>query len=59
MSLNMRNIYNAIWLFCKKPIGELNLKRALDDEDTRVFSFFSFLSSSGSDTVSENSTLHQ
>ena len=30
----------------KKPIGELNLKRALD-EDTGVFSsFFSFLSSS-------------
>ena len=30
----------------KRPIGELNLKRALD-EDTRVFSsFFSFLSSS-------------
>ena len=33
-------------LFRKKPIGELNLKRALD-EDTEVFSsFFSFLSSS-------------
>ena len=26
-------------LFCKKPIGELNLKRALD-EDTGVSSFF-------------------
>ena len=26
-------------LFCKKPIGELNQERALD-EDTGVFSFF-------------------
>ena len=46
----------------KKPIGELNLKRALD-EDTGVFSFFfSFLSSSsplGQTAVSGNSTLHQ
>ena len=45
-----------------KPIGELNLKRALD-EDTGVFSsFFSFLSSSsphGQTAVSGNSTLHQ
>ena len=49
-------------LFCKKPIGELNLKRALD-EDTGVFSsFFSFLSSSsplGQTAVSGNPTLHQ
>ena len=46
----------------KEPIGELNLKRALD-EDTGVFSFFfSFLSSSsplGQTAVSGNSTLHQ
>ena len=47
----------------KEPIGELNLKRALD-EDTGVFSFFfSFLSSSsnsplGQTAVSGNSTLH-
>ena len=49
-------------IFVKKPIGELNLKRALD-EDTGVFSFFfSFLSSSsplGQTAVSGNSTLHQ
>ena len=46
----------------KEPIGELNLKRALD-EDTGVFSsFFSLLSSSsllGQTAVSGNSTLHQ
>ena len=46
----------------KKPIGELNLKRALD-EDTGVFSsFFSFLSSFsplGQTAVSGNSTLNQ
>ena len=46
----------------KEPIGELNLKRALN-EDTGVFSsFFSLLSSSsplGQTAVSENSTLHQ
>ena len=46
----------------KDPIGELNLKRALD-EDTGVFSsFFSLLSSSsplGQTAVSGNSTLHQ
>ena len=45
----------------KEPIGELNLKRALD-EDTGVFSsFFSFLSSSplGQTAVSGNSTLQQ
>ena len=46
----------------KKPLGELNLKRALD-EDTGVFSsFFSFLSLSsplGQTAVSGNSTLHQ
>ena len=46
----------------KKPIGELNLKRALD-KDTGVFSFFfSLLSSSsplGQTAVSGNSTLHQ
>ena len=45
----------------KEPIGELNLKRALD-EDTGVFSFFfSLLSSSsplGQTAVSGNSTLH-
>ena len=45
-----------------EPIGELNLKRALD-EDTGVFSsFFSLLSSSsplGQTAVSGNSTLHQ
>ena len=46
----------------KQPIGELNLKRALD-EDTRVdfSSFFSLLSSSsplGQTAVSGNSTLH-
>ena len=45
-----------------EPIGELNLKRALD-EDTGVFSsFFSLLSSSsplGQTAISENSTLHQ
>ena len=45
----------------KEPIGELNLKRALD-EDTGVFSsFFSLLSSSsplGQPAVSGNSTLH-
>ena len=46
----------------KEPIGEINLKRALD-EDTGVFSsFFSLLSSSsllGQTAVSGNSTLHQ
>ena len=46
----------------KEPIGELNLKRALD-EDTGVFSsFFSLLSSTsplGQTAVSGNSTLHQ
>ena len=46
----------------KEPIGELNLKRALD-EDTGVFSsFFSLLSSSsplGQTAISGNSTLHQ
>ena len=46
----------------EESIGELNLKRALD-EDTGVFSsFFSFLSSSsplGQTAVSGNSTLHQ
>ena len=46
----------------KEPIGELNLKRALD-EDTGVFSsFFSLPSSSsplGQTAVSGNSTLHQ
>ena len=46
----------------KESIGELNLKRALD-EDTGVFSsFFSLLSSSsplGQTTVSGNSPLHQ
>ena len=46
----------------KEPIGELNLKRALD-EDSGVFSFFfSLLSSSsplGQTAVSGNSTLHQ
>ena len=46
----------------KEPIGELNLKRALD-EDTGVFSsFFSLLLSSsplGQTAVSRNSTLHQ
>ena len=46
----------------KEPIGELNLKRALD-EDTGVFSsFFSLLLSSsplGQTAVSGNSTLHQ
>ena len=46
----------------KEPIGELNLKRDLD-EDTGVFSsFFSLLSSSsplGQTAVSGNSTLHQ
>ena len=49
-------------LFCKEPIGELNLKRTLD-EDTGVFSsFFSLLSSSsplGQTAVSGNSTLLQ
>ena len=52
-------------LFCKKPIGELNLKRVLN-EDTGVFSFFfpffHLLSSSsplGQTAVSGNSTLHQ
>ena len=41
----------------KEPIGELNLKRALD-EDTGVFS--SFISSPlGQTAVSGNSTLHQ
>ena len=47
--------------FVKEPIGELNLKSALD-EDTGVFSsFFSLLSSSplGQTAVSGNSTLHQ
>ena len=45
----------------KEPIGELNLKRALD-EDTGVFSsFFSLLSSSplGQTAISGNFTLHQ
>ena len=46
----------------KEPIGELNLKRALD-ENTGVFSsFFSLLSSSsplGQTAISGNSTLHQ
>ena len=46
----------------KEPIGELNPKRALD-EDTGVFSsFFSLLSSSsplGQTAISGNSTLHQ
>ena len=46
----------------KEPIGEVNLKRVLE-EDTGVFSsFFSFLSSSsplGQTAVSGNSTLHQ
>ena len=46
----------------KEPIGELNLKRALDG-DTGVFSsFFYLLSSSsplGQTAVSGNSTLHQ
>ena len=45
----------------KEPIGELDLKRALD-EDTGVFSsFFSLLSSSplGQTAVSGNSTPHQ
>ena len=46
----------------KEPIGELNLKRALD-KDTGIFSsFFSLLSSSsplGQTAVSGNSTLHQ
>ena len=49
-------------ILLKEPIGELNLKRALD-EDTVVFSsFFSLLSSSsplGQTAVSGNSTLHQ
>ena len=46
--------------YIKKPIGELNLKRALD-EDTGVFSFFSSSLSSplGQTAVSGNSTLHQ
>ena len=46
----------------KEPVGELNLKRALD-EDTGVFSsFFSLLSSSsplGQTAISGNSTHHQ
>ena len=44
----------------KKPIGKLNLERALD-EDTGVFSFFfSSISSSplGQTAISGNSTLH-
>ena len=46
-------------LFCKKHIGELNLKRALD-EDTGVFSIFLLsFSPLGQTAVSGNSTLHQ
>ena len=43
----------------KEPIGELNLKRALDEDTGVFFSFFSLLSSSsplGQTAVSGNST---
>ena len=46
----------------KEPIGELNLKRALDEDTGVVSSFFSLLSSSsplGQTAISGNSTLHQ
>ena len=45
----------------KEPIGELNLKRALDEDTVVYSSFFSLLSSSplGQTAVSGNSTLHQ
>ena len=48
--------YNAYSV--KEPIGELNLKRALD-EDTGVFSLLSSSSPLGQTAVSGNSTLHQ
>ena len=46
----------------KEPIGELNLKRALNEDTVDFYSFFSFLSSSsplGQTAISGNSTLHQ
>ena len=62
---NLRYHFPTCYVYAysvKEPIGELNLKRALD-EDTGVFSsFFSLLSSSsplGQTAVSGNSTLHQ
>ena len=66
MCLCMKNLrYHFLTCYAysvKEPIGELNLKRTLD-EDTGVFSsFFSLLSSSsplGQTAVSGNSTLRQ
>ena len=50
----MKNHFPTCYVYSvKKPIGELNLKRALD-ENTGVFSFFfSFLSSSESSPLGQ------